>query len=161
VAHQETRDIPGYSLVIAKNGPKLQKAKPGDTYANGSERMAVKGMAIIDKDAPGPHSMMFGYGEFIAQALPIKDLAKILSDRLAKPVVDNTGLTGDYDFKLQWTPGPGEFPNHKVASGDRMPDPSGPSLPAAIEEQLGLRLDSRTAPLQVVVIDRAEKPQPN
>lgn len=156
VVHQETKEIPGSSLVIAKNGPKLKKAKPGDTYADG-----MKGVPGLDSGPAGPHRMMFGYGELTAQAIPIASLAKTLSSRLGHPVVDNTGLTGDFDFNVRWTPAPGEFPNHKTSADDRVPDPSGPSLSAAIEEQLGLRLAPQTVPMQVVVIDRAEKPQPN
>ena len=156
VAHQETRDIPGYSLVIAKNGPKLQKATPGDTYADG-----IKGIPGIDKGSAGPDRMMFGFGELTAQAIPISSLARTLSSRLGRLVVDNTGLKDRFDFKLEWTPTPEEFAKHKAAPGERLPDPSGPSLAAAIEEQLGLRLDAQTVPRTVLIIDRAEKPQPN
>jgi bla regulator protein BlaR1 len=156
VVHRESRALPGYSLVIAKNGPKLQQAKPGETYADG-----IKGIPGLDKGPAGPHRMMMGYGELIGQAVPISSLAKNLSAHLLQPIMDNTGLTGDFDFKVQWTPAPDEFPGHKAADGDRVPDPSGPSLTVAIEQQLGLRLDPQTVPREIVVIDRAEKPQFN
>jgi uncharacterized protein (TIGR03435 family) len=156
VAHRESRALPGYSLVVATNGPKFHQAKPGDTYADG-----LKGIPGLDQGPAGPHRMMMGYGELIGQAVPISGLAKNLSAHLRQPVVDNTGLTGDFDFKVQWTPAPDEFPGHKAADGDRVPDPSGPSLTVAIEQQLGLRLEPQTLPREIVVIDRAEKPQFN
>jgi uncharacterized protein (TIGR03435 family) len=156
VAHRESRALPGYSLVIATNGPKLQQAKPGDTYADG-----LKGIPGLDKGPAGPHRSMMGYGELTGQALPISSFAKTLSAHLHLPVVDNTGLTGDFDFKVQWTPAPDEFAGQKTAEGAPVPDPSGPSLNVAIEQQLGLRLEPQTLPREIVVIDRAEKPQFN
>ncbi len=156
VVHRESRALPGYSLVIATNGPKLQPAKPGDTYADG-----LGGIPGIDKGPAGPHRIMMGYGELIGQALPISTLAQNLSFHFHQPVVDNTGLTGDFDFKVQWTPARDEFKGHKIAEGAPVPDPSGPSLTVAIEQQLGLRLDPQTVPREMVVIDRAEKPQFN
>jgi uncharacterized protein (TIGR03435 family) len=88
-------------------------------------------------------------------------LAKSLSARLGRPVVDNTGLTGNFDFKLQWTPAPEGSPKDQAEPGKQVPAPSGPSLAVAIEEQLGLRLDPQTVPRTVLIIDRAEKPQFN
>jgi len=153
--HRESRLLPGYALVIAKNGPKVQPAKPGDTYPNG-----IKGP---DGSPGGPHRFAFGTDEFVAQALPISFIAERLAAHLNKPVVDRTGLTGDYDFTLKWPQKsePVETVVHKNAetgAKETTVHIGSASLVAAVEEQLGLRLDPQTIPLPVLVIDRAEKP---
>jgi uncharacterized protein (TIGR03435 family) len=94
VIHRESKLLPGYALVIAKNGPKVQPAKPGDTYPNG-----IKG---LDGLPGGPHKFAFGPDGFTAQALGMSFVAESLAMHLGQPVVDRTGLTGDYDFTLKW-----------------------------------------------------------
>ena len=157
--HHESRLLPGYALVIAQNGPKVQPAKPGDTYPNG-----IKGP---DGSPGGPHRFAFGPDEFVAQALPMSFIAERLAGHLNKPVVDRTGLTGDYDFTLKWqakAEPPVETSVHANAQTGAKETTVhiGPaSLLAAVEEQLGLKLDPQTIPLPVLVIDRAEKPAAN
>ncbi len=158
--HRESKDLPVYALVIAKNGPKLQKAKHGDTYADG-----LKG---IDGLPAGPHNMVLrGRGEFKAQAQPISALARALSHALGRPVLDKTGLTGEYDIALQWTP-ESQTPMFKgtedsqQSTGSRpSADSSGPSIFTAIQEQLGLKLESQKGSAEILVIDHAEKPSEN
>jgi uncharacterized protein (TIGR03435 family) len=70
---------------------------------------------------------------------------------LGRSVVDKTGLTGEYDFTLSWTP------EDRESSGD----PSVSPIPAAIQQQLGLKLESGKAPVEIIVIDHAEKPSVN
>ena len=94
--HRESRLLPGYALVIAKNGPKVQPSKPGDTYPNG-----IKGP---DGLPGGPHKFAFGPDGVIVQALAMSFVAESLATHLGQPVVDRTGLTGDYDFTLKWPP---------------------------------------------------------
>jgi uncharacterized protein (TIGR03435 family) len=144
-------------LVIAKNGPKIQPAKPGDTYPNG-----IKGP---DGLPAGPHKFNFGADGVIVQALPMSFVANNLAMHLDQPVVDRTGLTGDYDFTLKFSPeslaavhdhGPNgaketTMPVNSISAHNAM-------LLSAIDEQLGLKLDPQTIPLPVLVIDRAEKP---
>jgi uncharacterized protein (TIGR03435 family) len=82
---------------------------------------------------------------------------------LGRPVIDKTGLTGFYDIKLQWTP---ELGQGQVAPGGPEPAPappdiSGPSIFTAIQEQLGLRLESSKGPVEVLVIDSVQKPAEN
>jgi uncharacterized protein (TIGR03435 family) len=81
---------------------------------------------------------------------------------LGRPVIDKTGLQGFYDIKLQWTPELGQGP---VPSGGSEPTPppdaSGPSIFTAIQEQLGLRLESAKGPIEVLVIDSVQKPTEN
>ena len=154
--HRESRLLPGYALVIAKNGPKVQPAKPGDTYPNG-----IKG---LDGLPAGPHKFNFGPEGVIVQALPMSFISSSLATHLGQPVVDRTGLTGDYDFTLNWPP-KAEPPietsvhtNAQTGAKETTVHIAPASLIAAVEDQLGLKLDSQTIPLPVLVIDRAEKP---
>jgi uncharacterized protein (TIGR03435 family) len=91
------------------------------------------------------------------------DLANVMQAAvLDRPVVDKTGLAGRYDFTLTWTPDDSQF----RSMGITVPPPSGdanapPGLFTAIQEQLGLKLESTSAPADVLVIDRLEKPSEN
>jgi uncharacterized protein (TIGR03435 family) len=158
--HRESRLLPAQVLVIAKNGPKIHQAQPGDTYPNG-----IKGP---DGLPAGPHKFDFGADGVIVQALPMSFVANNLAMHLNQPVVDRTGLTGDYDFTLRFSP-KGEIAVHNNeqtgAKETTMPVSSisahNAALLSAIEEQLGLKLEPQTIPLPVLVIDRAEKPAAN
>jgi uncharacterized protein (TIGR03435 family) len=155
--HNETKILPIYELVVAKNGSKLKEATPGDTYANG-----VKG-----PDGVGRAGMMtMRPGQLAAQAVPVTSLVNILSQQLHRTVMDKTGLTGKYDIALQWTQDEGLNPMFKGTDGSPQraeppPDASGPSIFTAVQEQLGLRLQSSRGPVQVVVIDHVEMPSEN
>lgn len=152
--HRENRDLPVYELVIAKNGPKLHKAKTGDTYTNG-----VKGS---DGRPAGTGTWING-DNIIGQGIPISDLVEELSQRLGRAVVDETGLTGNYDFTLRWTPDDGQAPTGAVLgdAGATLPDSSGPSIFSAIQAQLGLKLESKKGPVPVLVVDHVERPSEN
>jgi uncharacterized protein (TIGR03435 family) len=158
--HRESRLLPAQVLVIAKSGPKFQAAKPGDTYPNG-----IKGQ---DGLPAGPHKFDFGPDRVIVQALPMSFVANNLAMHLDQPVVDRTGLTGDYDFTLRFSPGRGTEVHNNEQTGAKettMPVSSisahNAALLSAIEEQLGLKLEPQTIPLPVLMIDRAEKPAAN
>jgi bla regulator protein BlaR1 len=149
--HQETKELPVYALVVGKNGPKLHEAKPNDTYLDG----------IKDPDGVArPGLMRMGPGGLTAQGLPMATIVRLLSQQFGRTVVDKTGLTGNYDIKLQWTPdsGPASMmgPDSKPT-----PDTAGPSIFTAIQEQLGLKLESQKGPVEVLVIDSAERPSAN
>jgi uncharacterized protein (TIGR03435 family) len=153
--HFETKEGPAYALVIAKNGPKLQEAKPEESYANG-----IKG---FDGLPIGPHMTRMARGELIVQALPMASVAQLLSMHLGRTVLDETGLIGSYDFTLQWTPEEGETAVFNGPKGSQLPadntptESSGPSIFAAIQEQLGLKLESQKGPVKILVIDHVEK----
>jgi uncharacterized protein (TIGR03435 family) len=157
--HRESRLLPAQVLVIAKNGPKIQLAKPGDTYPNG-----IKGP---DGLPVGPHKSNFGPEGVVVQALPMSFVANNLAIHLGQPVVDRTGLMGDYDFTLRFSPGSTTTVHNEQTGAKQttMPVSSmsahNTALLAAVEEQLGLKLDPQTVPLPVLVIDRAEKPAAN
>jgi bla regulator protein blaR1 len=138
---REAKEMPVYSLVVGKNGPKLE--------ASTSER--------------GPMVRM-GRGQLIGTKAPMSQLAGTLSRMVGRPIIDKTGLKGEYDFKLEWTPEPGQGDApFEMKPKEALPpvDSNGPSLFTAIQEQLGLRLESQKAPGEVIVIDRVEKPSEN
>ena len=156
-AHTETKQLPVYELVLAKGGSKLKEAAPGDTYANG-----IKG-----PDGVGRGGMMrVGRGQLTAQAVPTTSLVNMLSQQLHRTVLDKTGLTGKYDLELNWTPDHGSDPMFKGPEGspqrgDAAPDASGPSIFTALQEQLGLKLQSAKGPVETLVIDHVEMPSEN
>jgi uncharacterized protein (TIGR03435 family) len=94
-----------------------------------------------------------------ARAQPLSALVELLSREFQMPISDKTGLRGNFDFKLQFAPRPpGALPS--PPSPDRPPNPTddaAPNLTTAVQQQLGLRLNSRTVPTEVVVIERADK----
>src|SRR6266576_3587722 len=157
--HRETKELPTYALVVAKDGAKFQEAKPGDTYPNG-----IKG-----PDGHAGAGMMFmGREGLTAQGIPIADLVRHLSRQLGRTVVDKTGLTGKYDFNLKWAPDERQAPMFKGTEGSQLgtggtsaPESSGPSIFTAIQEQLGLKLESEKGPVDILVIDHVERPSEN
>jgi uncharacterized protein (TIGR03435 family) len=157
VLHHETKELPIYSLVIAKSGPKLQQAKPEDTYLSGIKDPNGQPMK-------GAHLMRIGPGELTGQALPIAELVRLLSQQLGRTILDKTGLKGEYDFALKWTPEGHSSPLYKGNKGGTLenhtltPDSSEPTLFAALQQQLGLRLESQRGPVDIFIIDRVEKP---
>lgn len=126
--HSEPRVVAHYELVLAKGGPKMKEAKP---EATGLLRFGSPTVARVASDK-----------------MPMFRFVMLLSRQLRQAVLDKTGLTGSYDLNLEWTP-------DSAASN---PDaPSGPSVFTAIQSQLGLKLEPHKSPIDVLVIDRAEK----
>ena len=146
--HRETRTLPEYALVVAKGGSKLQEFKDS-TDENGKPR--------------GNRMMMSGTS-LTADGIDMVSFTRLLSQRVGRPIVDKTGLAGKYSFKLNWAnephdgEGPGGPPHDgaPAASGD-----TGPSIFTAVQEQLGLKLDSEKGPVDVIVIDHLEQPVAN
>src|SRR5580658_4471040 len=147
--HRETRDLPVYELVIAKAGVKMQPAKEQDP-------------------AKERHMMMFGGpGKIESTSMKTTALAHVLSMQLRRSVIDKTGLTGQYDFTLTFAPDEGAAVMAVPAGGSPAPNfeasdsPGAPSLFTAVEEQLGLKLESAKGPEEVIVIDQIEQPSAN
>ena len=156
--HHESKELPVYALVVAKDGPKFQEAKPGDAYPNG-----IKG--------PDGHSgmgtMMMGNGTLTGQGVPLMNLVRFLTRELGRTVIDKTGLTSKYDFTLKWTEerqAPmfrGTEGSQPGTGGTAAPESSGPSIFTAVQEQLGLKLESQKGPVEILIIDHVEKPSEN
>jgi bla regulator protein blaR1 len=157
--HHETRVLSVYALVVNKSGPKLHEAKPGDSY--------LPGINGTDGPVGAPGTSWMHPGKITAQAVPIADLVRLLSILQSDHTIfDKTRLTGKYDLALQWTPDDGPPPMVEGTGGgkpsnDSAPDAFGPSLFTALQEQLGLRLESQKEPVDVIVIDHIEKPSEN
>jgi uncharacterized protein (TIGR03435 family) len=155
--HRETKALPAYSLVIAKNGPKLKEAKSGDTYPNGFVTPAGRGAA----GGMMQSASAAGYN-FVAQGIPFSTLVTWLSVQLRRPVLDKTGLTGNYDVTLNYSP---DFNQLRAPSeGTSLPpapDATFPPLLTAVQEQLGLKLESGKGAGETIVIDHVEKPSGN
>ena len=148
--HREPRILPVYALVVAKGGSKLDEFKAGNDTAG---------------EPKHPGRMQMQNTTLTAEGVPIAPLASLLSSRLGRPVEDKTGLTGIYNFKLQWADerheGPPRGPDAALSADAPPPEPSGPSIFTAIEEQLGLKLESAKGPVQVLLIDHIEPPTQN
>jgi len=152
---EETKEVPVYALVVGKGGPKLKEAKPGDTYPNG-----LKG------PDGRPMSMFMGIDQLTGQALPMSTLVMALSHQVGRMVLDQTGLKGKYDIALKWTPDQSQptmlqGPSGTGAETTPPPASSGPSIFTALQEQLGLKLESQKGPEEVLVIDHIERPSEN
>jgi uncharacterized protein (TIGR03435 family) len=128
--HHEAREIAQFDLVVAKNGPKLKPAAQGD----GPPKMGTLGRRRPD----------FTYLHFPKTTMA--GLASTLSIQANQLVSDATGLPGDYDVELSWNP---DF----AAAGPDSP----PELAKALQEQLGLDLKPKKAPLDMLVVDRMDK----
>jgi len=134
--HWETRELPVYALVVAKNGPKLQvSTKPGSGTSSSTGQLTAEGMTLAE----------------IAQAL-----TQELATELGRVVIDKTGIAGRYDVTLKWTPDASGAPADNGTENS-----SGPSIFTAMQEQLGLKLESTKGPVQVLVIDHVEMPSEN
>lgn len=140
--HNETKVLPAYELVVDKSVSKMTENHNPEHF-----------------DIP---IQVREFGSVQATHCSMSYLSWVVSQFLNKPVIDQTGLTGYYDFKLEWTP---ELPPEAVAraqaEGRTLPPTNGPDIFTAVREQLGLRLDSQKGPVQVMVIDHVEKPSEN
>jgi bla regulator protein blaR1 len=137
--HHETREMSVYALVVAKNGPKLRAADPKQAF----------------------QLWRAGRGRILSQGgAKIALLISLLANQFDRPVLDETGLTGSYAFDLAWTPdAPPSAPGQPQTANAA--DPAGPSLFTALQEQLGLKLESMRRPVEVLVIDHVERPTEN
>jgi len=140
--HREPKELPVYALTIAKNGPKL---RAGTEPADGPKPLLIS-------LAPGSASMA-------GRNTTTGELASVMQRAaLDRPVLDRTDLSGKYDFDLEWAPNESQFGGQ---GPPQVQDPDKPDLFAAIQQQLGLRLEATRGTVQVLVIDRVERPSEN
>jgi bla regulator protein BlaR1 len=143
---RETKEMPVYALVVAKNGAKLTP-HTGETPPPGQAIRSGRGLFSIKEGGIGL-------------------LASQLESQLSRVVIDKTELKGKYDYTLEWTPEAGEGGPESLGlppqSASAAPtDSKGPSIFTALQEQLGLRLESQKGPVEVIVIERVAKPSEN
>jgi uncharacterized protein (TIGR03435 family) len=184
VAHRETKELPAYELTIAKSGLKMKESvedatppppppQPGDAPI----KLATdkNGLPQLPAGRPGALMGITPNGAIIsARQQTVAQLANMLENELRKPVVDKTGLTGKYDFSFQFASSrimepPPRNAAGPVATGQGPAGPGGPSVPAlgaidsgtpmqtAVQQELGLKLEQKKLPVDVVVVDHLEK----
>jgi uncharacterized protein (TIGR03435 family) len=133
--HRETKEMPVYALVVAKDGPKFKESTPDEVVKTQTGPRGRNQMVVASKKT------MESFAEDIMQGFQPQ-----------LPVIDKTGLTGSYDIKLEATP------EYRI---DNNPQPEDISLFDAVEEQLGLRLQRQQGAVDVLVVDHVEKPSEN
>jgi uncharacterized protein (TIGR03435 family) len=173
--HTETRQLPVFALLLVKpgkTGPQLQPhpndascsmtppptasrdspAQPSPTVAGGFPA-TCGGLVELQPSAAG--RVNFG-----ARNVPISLLAVSLTGwgNLDRPILDQTGLSGPFDYHLEWTP---QFEGPVPPDATFQPDPTGPTFLEALKEQFGLKLEPQTGPVDVIVVDHLEHPSEN
>jgi uncharacterized protein (TIGR03435 family) len=127
--HRETRQLPEYALTVAKGGSRIQPTDPGQSGTNGRP------------------------GRLEATKITMQKLADFFAKMIGMPVSNETGMNGVYTFTLEWAPD-----ETTRLEPDAPPAPSGkPSLFSALQEQLGLKLEGRKGPVEVLVVDHIDR----
>jgi uncharacterized protein (TIGR03435 family) len=161
--HTESREVPVFALKIARRdgkvGPQLRRSDEDcSAYLDAIVKNGGRPPGPPSYGQPPPCSIASGRGGIIGTALTMSQLADAVTPYAERAVFDRTGLTGVFDFSLTWTPMPGEYSaavpfDHADPLAERAT-----SLFTALAEQLGLKLESTRAPVDVLVIDHVEKP---
>ena len=145
--HREPKEFSIYALTVAKGGPRLKESSaPPDGLPD-----LVN--VVYPEDGGGVRIVLPARNATMAQFAAMMNRAV-----LDRPVVDQTGLTGKYDFDLEWTPDETQF-GGQLPQGT--PEHPKPDLFAAMQQQLGLRLEATRGPIQALVIDKIERPSDN
>jgi uncharacterized protein (TIGR03435 family) len=143
VVRTEIRDVPAYDLTVAKKGPKLTQAADANPAAQNFKSSLDGNLESIT-----------------AKGEPVTVLLGLLGAETGRPVADKTGLSGNYDFTLKYTPK--QFLIDSAQPGDTAPLPqTAPPIEKAVEDQLGLKLASTTGQMEFILIDHAERPSGN
>jgi uncharacterized protein (TIGR03435 family) len=159
--HHDTKEMEVYALVVAKNGPKFHEAAVTPPDSAPTE--------LSKPGGPPPKGgiWMTGRGQLNVTGANLGMFANVLSMQLGRIVLDKTGLKGNYEFTLKWTPDEGQSQMFRGA-GDGQPrdaapppDGSGPTIFTALQEQLGLKLESQKGPVDTLVIDHVDRPSEN
>jgi uncharacterized protein (TIGR03435 family) len=137
VVHKETKNVSGYALTLSKEGSKLSPSKPDDKRT------------MMMRRETGPNGEVFD--KMTGEKVEMRDLAFLLLMTTQRPVIDRTGINGEYNFDMDFAP-------FRLEIGI---DSNAPSLFTALEQKLGLRMEGTKAALDGLVIDRAERPSEN
>ena len=171
--HRETRELPGYTLTVDKDGPKLKEFQGPAAPAEGEKRPTLaEATAAYEKGAPmagfmrDGHSSASGQATLEAYGFKMPQLADHLAFKMRQNVVDRTDLKGEYEIHLHYAPG--DWMPRQVmtyAGEDGVPRPvessdtpsGGPTIFAALQSQLGLKLEMRKVPTETIVVDSSER----
>jgi uncharacterized protein (TIGR03435 family) len=160
-AHNELREIPVYALVMARGdkafGPELRRSPIDCAALYAVARATPQPPADVQAAIQNSCSKRFRPGNVTGGGWTMGGFANTLEPFVSRIVVDKTGLEGDFDVTLEWTP------ESVPAASDNLPQPNSPitdlpSIFTALQEQLGLKLESTTGPVDVLVIDHVEHP---
>ena len=149
--HRETRELPIYGLLPAKGGLKINSAAAeeasGDLQPATVRGEGKDGFPVVTMRSPGVViETRNGQARATAKDVTMSRFADFLSTQVGRPVFDTTGVGGTYSFNVYFTP-----------AGPNSGDGTEPSIFGALQEQLGLRLEARKGPVEMLVVDRAEK----
>jgi uncharacterized protein (TIGR03435 family) len=173
--HYETKQLPIAALVLDKPGrmgPQFRQhpddstcttVAPGGAQAQPSDAPTVAGgFPETCGSIPELHASASGRVRIGGRNVPISMMTNMFSvpdiSGVDRPVLDRTGLTGKFDFVLEWTP---QLNGPLPPGVDFQPDPTGPTFLEGLKEQLGLKLESQTGPVEVIVVDHIEQPSEN
>lgn len=163
--HCEKREMPIYALSLARKdgklGPNLHESGV-DCAANGARPLDANAQDPAQQD-PAKRCMLlplFNLGRFQVRGLHMENVASALNNVVDRTIVDKTGLKGAFEFDLSWTPDSLQPANAGPAAPPRA-DVTGPSLFTALQEQLGLKLDAQRDQIELLVLDRVERPTPD
>jgi uncharacterized protein (TIGR03435 family) len=161
--HRVTKELPVYELTAAKGGLKTEDASCVNRDPNGPPPPRPKPCGgVISRMFPAGRSRLEGFG------VPMSKLVEVLADRIGRTVVDKTAFSGTFNFQLDFSPddaasNPKSAPT--AAAGPERPIPGtnvqAPTIFAALQEQLGLRLQAGKGQVEVLVIDHVQRPSPN
>ncbi len=155
VVHREMREVPIYELTVGKNGPKIKPyvEDPNEpTYELGKPTFGKDGVPLV---RPGGVMFTMGPGPktFTARKQSMAQLCTTLAIELERPVVDKTSLTGDYDYKLTYLPT--QAPAQAATQAEKPSD--APDVFTAVQEQLGLKLESKKGSIEMLVVDSGQR----
>ena len=170
--HRETRDLPVYTLQTVKGGAKLPPWKEGSCVESAPDGLLQTASGRVAPPGAGPPALApcgglrvmldVGGAKMLGGKIAMTEFARTLSMTLGRTVIDKTGLTGFYDVKLDFVPDeataalPPPPPDAVTAL-----DSKNPSILTALQEQLGLRLESAKGPVEVIIVDHVERPAAN
>jgi uncharacterized protein (TIGR03435 family) len=162
-AHAETREMPTYTLAVVPNRPLLLRRSVVDEAACLARREAIQRREPVPPPVPDAPPIC-GTGRTIPGTITavggsMTSLASTLGQFVSRSVVDRTELSGLFDFELKWMPD--TIPQVPADAPPLNIDPNGPSIFTALQEQLGLKLESTHGPVDIIVIDRLEHPIPD
>jgi uncharacterized protein (TIGR03435 family) len=172
IAHTETREGPTYQLVLARGDGRTAAG----LRRSGPDCLPIKLWPGAPPPPPPPPGVPLNPGGGVrrcpsmpvpgrvsAREMTMAQWAVTLTQFVGRPVVDRTGLQGGFDFDIEWTPDnlQAGAPGAPPAPGVSFVDPNGPSIFTALQEELGLKLEPARGPVEVLVVDRVERPTEN